>query len=336
MSAEIEQVTLAVAAINKVEMGLNALRMSYEGVVFEVTTTKGLDDAKAARSEIREPRYEVERIRKAAKAPLLAIGKRLDSEAARITAELEKIEGPIHAQIQAEEARKEAEKQARIDAEVKRVQAIQERIADLRGNQTLSPTSGAGVIMDAINALDSVQIGDSFAEFQPQATDVKATALLKLWKLHVAAVEHQEEQERIKRERADLAKLRAEQEERDRVAKAERDYEESIAQAKRNAEREEQVAAAKAHAEELRLEREQIARDREEARLFQQAEGDRLAAERAKLAAEQEALRIANLPKPKPRKAPTLAEMADVIAQHYSVAPKQAMQWLMKQIRETA
>lgn len=61
----------------------------------------------------REPRYEVERIRKAAKAPILAIGKRLDADAARITAELEKIEAPIDAQIKAEER----EAKARRDAE---------------------------------------------------------------------------------------------------------------------------------------------------------------------------------------------------------------------------
>lgn len=319
MSAEIEQVTLAVAAINKVEAGLNLLRVSYEGVIFEVATTKGLDDAKAARAEIREPRYEVERIRKAAKAPLLAIGKRLDSEAARITAELEKIEGPIHAQIQIEEARKEAEKQARIDEEIRRVTLIQERIAELRGCQTLSPTSGAGLIMDHINDLERIQVDDSFAEFQQQAGDVKATALLKLWKLHVAAVEHQAEQERIKLERAELAKLRAEAEERERVAKALRDYEESIAQAQRNAEREEEIARARVHAEELRQAREVL-----------DAENKRLADDRAKLAAEQEALRIANLPKPKPRKAPTGAELVEVVAKHYGVTAKIALAWLLK------
>jgi len=224
---------------------------------------------------------------------------------------------------------------------VARVAAIQERIAELRGCQTLSPTSGAGLIMDHINDLERTQVDDSFAEFQSQAADVKATALLKLWKLHVAAVAHQEEQELIKQQRAELAKLRAEQDKRDAeaqaerdrlelLAKAERDRLEAVARAERDAEREKQVEAARVHAEEIRAERERIATEESRLNAVYAAEAARIAAQQVEIDRQKEELRIANLPKPKPRKAPSGIEIVAVIAQHYGVTEKVALQWVLK------
>ena len=84
MTTDIEQVGQALTEYSKVEAGLAAFRERHGSTVFDVTTTAGLDAAKDARAEIRAPRYEIERIRKGAKAPLLALGKRIDTEAARI------------------------------------------------------------------------------------------------------------------------------------------------------------------------------------------------------------------------------------------------------------
>jgi cation transport ATPase len=80
-----------------------------------------MEAAKAARAEIREPRFAVEKVRKAAKAPLLAIGRRIDAEAVRITEAILAIEEPIDGQIKAEEARKVAEREAKRAAEVERL-----------------------------------------------------------------------------------------------------------------------------------------------------------------------------------------------------------------------
>lgn len=122
MSTELTEVTKAVAEFDRVALGLASLREKYGSVVYDVATTAGMTDAKAARLAIREPRYEIERIRKAAKAPILALGKKLDSEAAQITGELEKLEAPIDGAIKAEEERKEREKNA----------AEQQRLAEER------------------------------------------------------------------------------------------------------------------------------------------------------------------------------------------------------------
>jgi hypothetical protein len=135
---EMELISGALIAIDRVEAGLALLRRNYEGVIFDPTTKTGMETARAARQAIRQPRIEVEKIRKAAKAPLLALGKRLDAEAARITGELVKLEEPIHAVIVEEENRKEQERIAKAIAEQKRVADLHEKIAELRGNPSLS------------------------------------------------------------------------------------------------------------------------------------------------------------------------------------------------------
>ena len=84
MSTAVVEVQNAVAEFDKVAAGLAELKGKYAGVVFDVTTTKGMDEAKAARAAIREPRYEIERVRKAAKAPILKLGKELDDRAKAI------------------------------------------------------------------------------------------------------------------------------------------------------------------------------------------------------------------------------------------------------------
>ena len=162
MTTDIETVTTALADFDRVAAGLAALTKNYAGVLYDVQTTSGMEAAKLARATVRKPRYEIETIRKGAKAPLLAIGKRLDSEAARITVELMKLEDPIDAQIKAEEGRKEREKAERAAAETARVQGIHARIDALRSlpvkaaNRT--PEQIATLIAEAV-AHDAVEAG---------------------------------------------------------------------------------------------------------------------------------------------------------------------------------
>jgi hypothetical protein len=118
---EIERVQGVLTEFSRVEAGLAALRAKHGNTVYEVSTTAGLEAAKAARAEIREPRFALEKVRKAAKAPLLAIGRRIDAEAVRITEAILEVERPIDDQIKAEEARKVAEREAKRAAEVERL-----------------------------------------------------------------------------------------------------------------------------------------------------------------------------------------------------------------------
>ena len=99
-------------------------------LVFDVSTTKGMAEAIAHRAAWRDPRITVEKFRKAAKAPVLTLGKDIDARAAWLTDQLLLGETPVHEQIKAEEARKAQEKADREAAEFGRVLAIQEAIAE--------------------------------------------------------------------------------------------------------------------------------------------------------------------------------------------------------------
>lgn len=334
MSTELSEVSKAVAEFDRVGAGLAALREQYGNVVYDVTTTAGMTDAKAARLAIREPRYEIERIRKAAKAPILALGKKLDTEAARITSELEKLERPIDSAIKAEEDRKEAEKQAKIEAEQRRVANLQERVAYLRGNQTLSASSGSELIAGHIEDLEGESV-EGLEEFEQQGIDAKTAGLARLRALHAAALAHEAEQARIKAEREELEKLRAEQKKRDDAERTRIAEEERVAKVARDAETSRQN-------EELRKQRE--AQEAEAARVRQEqaAEAKRLADERAEIERQQAALRKAQEPPPAPPPlppapvsrrgvavpVPKAAEMIDVLAKHYRARPDTIIEWL--------
>lgn len=88
MNTHVDQVTQAVATFDATAAGIAELERQFKGVVFPVDTPKGLEDAKKARAAIREPRYEIEKVRTAAKAPILELGRSLDARAKTITAQL--------------------------------------------------------------------------------------------------------------------------------------------------------------------------------------------------------------------------------------------------------
>jgi hypothetical protein len=302
MSTELVEVQNAVAQMNKVEAGLEALRKEYRGVLYPVATAAGMEAAKLARRLIREPRFEVEKIRKAAKAPILALGKKLDSEAQRITRELTLIEAPIDMQITQEEDRIAAEKQARIDAEMARIREIQMRIEDIRNAPALCAAREPDAISVHIFDIQGTVIDASFAEFEQEASKAKDTTLAALRGLHAAAVAREVENARIAAERAELAKLRREA---------------------RNAEA---VRIAGEH----RAQREAFEREQAEARERQAAEDRRIAEDRAKLQREQEALRKANELPPARKNVhnPGREAIAEVVSHFYSVEASTAMRWL--------
>lgn len=296
-NTDIEKVQGALTEFSRVEAGLAALTEQYKGVVFEVQTREGFEAAKEARRVIREPRYEVEKVRQAAKAPLLALGKKIDGEAKRITDVLLTIEKPIDTQIAGEEARREADRQAKIRAEAERVTKIRTRIDQIRAMATTAVTFDSDLIERRLSSAAHVGIDESFAEFADEASRALADTVKTLRDLLQAAQQREAEQARLAAERAELERLRAAQAAQEA---AERDRREAEAKVER-----ERVAAERAQ---LAAEREAAARqkaeqDAENARLAARlsAERDAFEAERAaaKAAAEAE-LAAARQPEPQP------------------------------------
>lgn len=267
----IADVNTAVAKFDRVAAGITELRTKYQGLVYEVGTTKGMKEACDARAAIRAPRYEVERVRKECKAPILALGKDIDARAAAITADLLALEAPVDEQIKAAEQRKEEERKAKADAERKRVMAIQEDIEnDLRCVPAAMTGRSAAEIDQAIRDVAAIEITvERFAEFAQTAAVVKESSLTKLRDLQAKQVAHEVEQQRLRQERDELARLRAAQE---AAAKAERE----AAQAERQRQADADAAKLRARIEETeraaKAERDRIAAEEAESKRKREAE----------------------------------------------------------------
>lgn len=311
---ELQKVERAIAGMDKVRAGLDQLSEKYSGVIFEVATKEGMAAAKEARATVREPRYEVERIRKEAKAPILALGKHLDSTAAAITREIEKIEHPICKQIDEEEARIEAEKQARIAAEAARVKRHRDQIEAIRMLPVKLVGKSSTDVRSSIDFLGAVKVTpEEFEEFFETALEAHKTASEALALLYADVVEQEALREAARLQRIENDRLQAEAAERARVERA------------RQAEEDQKARAA------IRAEQEALARDREQLRAMQreqQAAQDRL--QRAEEIVHTEKAKTAPPAPPAPTKsvAPGSDAILDCVAEHFRVPRAQALQWL--------
>lgn len=294
----IEAPKLAITEYSPVAAGLADLRARFEGVAFDLTTTKGDKEARAARLELVKLRTSLEARRKELKAPALERSRLIDSEAKRIEAEILALETPIDEMIRVAEQRKEAERQRKIEAERRRVAEIQERIDRIKAFPVHAAGKPSVVIEVMIGDLVAITVDDTYAEFRPAAESAHAHALAAMRELLAAAQAHEEEARRLRAEREALEQQRREDEarraEEDRIAreqheaevarvKAAREAEEARIRAEREAEEARMAEARAAQEAELRAQREA-----EEARAAEQRriEAERQAAEDARLAAE--------------------------------------------------
>ena len=297
-----------IEAYSATERGLAELRSRLAGRVYDVTTGKGLDEAKKDRAECRSLRVDLEAKRKEIKAPALDYCRHIDSEAKRITAEIEAMEDPIDQQIKAEEARKEAARAERERAELARLAAITQRIGDL----SAAPVKFLGVrpeaITEEIARLEADDLGDIDDTHKPNAEAARDAAVATLRRML-------EESQRIAKEREELEAARQAQAAAEAEARAIREREDAERRAAQEAEdrrREEAAAAERAEQErraaelaqqqreleerEARIRAEQEAAERERRAEAEHAERMRLEAEEAqRIEREEAALREATL-----------------------------------------
>ena len=290
----------SIAEYSQTAAALADLNQRYRGVVYDVTTTKGMDAAKRGRQEIRGYRTSLENKRKEIKAPALDLCRRIDSEAQRITAALVELEDPIDATIKAEETKKEAERQARIEAERVRIATLQDKVAQIANYPAQFVGSLSIFIFDAISALRSQNPRESeFAEFLGQAIEAKQKAIETLGVMMETQKAHEVEQDRIKAEREELTRLRAEQDRRDKEQREREAVERQKIEAERRAAAE-MIAEGqrKAKAQQDELDRQaQALRDEQDrvARVAREKDAAELAAKRAEIEAAEKVRREAEL-----------------------------------------
>lgn len=270
----ITQVENALTEFEKLSAGLAELAERFPpDLVYDVTTGKGMVEAVAHRAAWREPRLAVERLRKQAKAPVLTLGKDIDARAAWLTEQLLIGERPIDQLIKAEEARKEAIKQARIDAEAGRIIAIQEAIAEINMAAMGAAGKPSTDIAEELERVRTMPLDEAvYQEMMPQAVAAQAATVAKLDIALKAALHTEAEAARLAAERVELEELRkaaAEQKARDEAAARAEQQRVAAEQAERQRVLDEQAAAAAAQqAEATRaLAEQQMEIDRQRAEL---------------------------------------------------------------------
>jgi hypothetical protein len=253
-----------------------------EAAEFDVTTTAGMAVAVKHRATFRDIRVASEKARKERKAPILEIGKLLDSRQKEIEAEIEPFESRFDAAIKAEEKRKDDEKIAKALAESARITAIRKRIAETQAIPAMLVGKSSETIAAAIESLEAVEITlETHAEFAGEGEVAKLATIHKLWEMFKAQQDHEAQQVRIAAEREALERQRAELAEQERQAAAARAEQEARDRAERERVEAEQRAAQERAAAAMRAE--QAAH---QARMAaQQAELDR---QQAEIAAERQ------------------------------------------------
>lgn len=200
-----------IVALSRTEAGIAVLRADLAGKVYDLTTTKGNEEARGDRLRCVTLRTTLEKKRKELKAPAIEFGKKIDDEARRLTAAIEAIEQPIDNAIKADEARRESERIAKEKAERERKDKLAQGVRTILNYITLAQAPGmtAERIAKGLAALNGMRFGDDWQEYRQQAEDARLEAVTALTQIHAGAIEREAEAARLADGLADLERQRA-------------------------------------------------------------------------------------------------------------------------------
>lgn len=207
---------------DSVAAGMAELRRKYKDVVFPVSTTTGMAEAKLARAAIRDPRIAVGKAIAAGKAPLNELKRLLEGKGLEIVNALVELETPIHEQIKAEEDRKAAEKVAREAEAAAAAAVVQEKIDALRTVVVdAAGKTAAEILALRETVVDPVEITlEAFGDRAGEAMQVKAASVSKLNELHAAAVASEAAQANLAVLQLEMAAMRAAEDARKEAERA--------------------------------------------------------------------------------------------------------------------
>ena len=365
--------TTQLATLPPVERAIVAL--SFETVRAEVSklatqyaditainNKAGRDQAHAAAMTLENRRVEIQRRAKEVREDAVAFQKAVIAKGDELAALIEPEEQRLLKLRDAWDAEQERIKREAAEAEQRRKQGHEAKIADIRSVVVDSSGKSALCLQHIISGLEMEDVSEaSFEEYAPVASRAKAETLDKLRAMKAEAEAREAEQARIKAEQeAEAKRLAAEREELARLraeAEARRKEEEAKAAEARAAEaarlaaeraeiakqREEQEAKARAERAELERQAAELRAQQEAAAAeAKRLEGERIAAERRaaeekERAAREEAARVEAKRQAKEREAqrisrenspPSADDVVALVAKHYDVSESAARHWL--------
>lgn len=327
-----------------------------------ISNKAGRDQAHAAAMTLKNRRVEIQRRAKEVREDAVAFQKAVIAKGDELAALIEPEEQRLLKLRDAWDAEQERIKREAAEAEQRRKQGHEAKIADIRSVVVDSSGKSALCLQHIISGLEMEDVSEaSFEEYAPVASRAKAETLDKLRAMKAEAEAREAEQARIKAEQeAEAKRLAAEREELARLraeAEARRKEEEAKAAEARAAEaarlaaeraeiakqREEQEAKARAERAELERQAAELRAQQEAAAAeAKRLEGERIAAERRaaeekERAAREEAARVEAKRQAKEREAqrishenspPSTDDVVALVAKHYDVSESAARHWL--------
>ena len=361
--ATLPPVERAIVALSfeTVKAEVSKLATQYADIT-AISNKAGRDQAHAAAMTLKNRRVEIQRRAKEVREDAVAFQKVVIAKGDELAALIEPEEQRLLKLRDAWDAEQERIKREAAEAEQRRKQGHEAKIADIRSVVVDSSGKSALCLQHIISGLEMEDVSEaSFEEYAPVASRAKAETLDKLRAMKAEAEAREAEQARIKAEQeAEAKRLAAEREELARLraeAEARRKEEEAKAAEARAAEaarlaaeraeiakqREEQEAKARAERAELERQAAELRAQQEAAAAeAKRLEGERIAAERRaaeekERAAREEAARVEAKRQAKEREAqrishenspPSTDDVVALVAKHYDVSESAARHWL--------
>lgn len=213
----------ALASFVPIEAHMRTLAARYKDVAYDVTTGKGMADAKAARLVLRdEGRYAVQRLVKRVKDEANDLKRVIDTRGDEVIAITKDIEASIDSQITSEEVRRAAAKAEAERIERERVAALEARLSGLSVwiDRCKVPDITAERIRKGIAMLEQAPIDDTWAEYKDRAIQRRADILGVMQGLYQERLIAEVEAQRLAEQRAEQARIQALLDERQRVLDA--------------------------------------------------------------------------------------------------------------------
>lgn len=299
-----ERATKALAKVDTAEKLRELAKQSAE--ITAVTNPASYQQLHSVRMALKNKRIEIEKVAKTAREDATKFSKAVIEQENILIGIIQPEETRLQTIQDAYDDKVALEKAAAEQKERERIERIQSTIEnDIRQSVMGALNKGSVVIATILADVQAIDINEFFAEFKSDAEQAKVQAVTKLTEMHAAALDHEEEQRRIRAEREELAKLKAAEDQRQKEA-AQREAEiirkqaEEEAALRRKIAAEEQAAADRmaalaraAQAERDKADREareRLAAQEAAAKAIRDEEDKRLREEAARLATEARAL----------------------------------------------
>lgn len=203
----------AVDQLRAKEPDLLALAERYRAVVYDLTTPKGLAEAKAARHDLRvNGRFLIQNGRDNVKEVLNGAKPAVEAEALRLIAITKPTEDLLHTQIEAREQVLADEKAERERVEAERIATHQAGLDSIRALVAKAEGIESARIANGMKMVEAMEIDPAaWEEFADQALAAKAEVLATMRAMFDRTLAHEQELAKIEAQRVENERIAAEQ-----------------------------------------------------------------------------------------------------------------------------